>query len=70
MRHWSDLKYGLMIVIGLTLLFSFTIIMTYSVFYLVKYVSVLLPEEQRMEVTLKCEYYIKKLDELLESFRL
>lgn len=70
MRHLSDLKYSLMIVIGLTLMFSFAIIVTYSVLHLVKRVAVLLPEERRLEVTLKCEYYIKKLNELLESFRL
>lgn len=65
----NEFNYFFIILFTLVTLFSITVIFTYIVLYLVKYYALLLPEPQQIEVILKVDYYISKLDEFLHSFK-
>lgn len=65
----NEFNYFFIILFTLVTLFSITVILAYIVLYLVKYYALLLPEPQQIEVILKVDYYISKLDEFLHSFK-
>ena len=65
----NEFNYFFIILFTFVTLFSITVILAYIVLYLVKYYALLLPEPQQIEVILKVDYYISKLDEFLHSFK-
>lgn len=67
-REWNDSRYTLMILGAIILLIGLIIVVSYTVLYGVKCLSAILPTQRAVEINLKADVYLSKLDDLFRVF--